>query len=82
VDRRAFVAGSLALLAAPLAAEAQQARKMARVGVLTPASGPSPLFEALRAGLHELGYIEGRDVRSSTDSRRGICPRFPDWREN
>jgi putative ABC transport system substrate-binding protein len=77
VDRRAFVAGSLALLAAPLAAEAQQARKMARVGVLTPASGPSPLFEALRAGLHELGYIEGRDVRIEYRFAKGDLPALP-----
>ena len=34
MDRRAFLAGSPALLAAPLAAEAQQAAKVARIGYL------------------------------------------------
>ena len=35
MDRRAFLAGSAALLAAPLAAEAQQAAKVARIGYLS-----------------------------------------------
>jgi hypothetical protein len=33
--RRAFVSGALALLAAPLAAEAQQTARILRVGVVT-----------------------------------------------
>jgi hypothetical protein len=36
MDRRAFISGiSLALLAAPLAADAQQAWKVSRIGYLT-----------------------------------------------
>jgi putative ABC transport system substrate-binding protein len=68
---------SLILLAAPLTAGAQQARKVARVGVLTPASGPSALFEALRAGLHELGYVEGRDVMIEYRFAKGDLPGLP-----
>ena len=34
VTRRAFVVGGLATMAAPLAADAQQARRPARIGVL------------------------------------------------
>jgi putative ABC transport system substrate-binding protein len=60
VDRRAFI-GSLAsgLLAAPLAAEAQQPRKPARIGSLgnTPIH-PHPLAE----GLHALGWVEGSNL--------------------
>jgi hypothetical protein len=61
VDRRAFI-GTLtgALLAAPLAAEAQQAGKMPRIGILSPAStSATPVFEALRRGLRDLGYEDG-----------------------
>jgi ABC-type nitrate/sulfonate/bicarbonate transport system substrate-binding protein len=41
MDRRAFLAGSAALLAAPLAAEAQQASTMYRVGWYPSAATPS-----------------------------------------
>ncbi len=61
MDRRAFVAGTLGLLAAPLAAEAQSAVRTYRVGLLAGGSPPShraPLTEALR----ELGYVEGQNL--------------------
>ena len=64
MERRTFIeviAGGL--LAAPLAAEAQPAR-IPRIGVLSPGSpGPSPLFDAFRQGLRELGYVEGQNIR-------------------
>ena len=47
---------------APLAAFAQQSpAKVARIGYLSPssASGHARLVEALRAGLRDLGYVEG-----------------------
>jgi putative ABC transport system substrate-binding protein len=62
VDRRAFI-GTLAggLLAAPLAAEAQQAPgKVPRVGVLWP--NPPATFDWFRQGLSDLGYVEGRNI--------------------
>ena len=40
MDRRAFVAGAAALLAAPLAAEAQEAGKVYRLGILSPGGPP------------------------------------------
>jgi len=55
----------LAVLAAPLAAEGQQVGKVYRIGYLSIASGPSPRTEALRQGLRELGYIEGKILRIS-----------------
>jgi putative tryptophan/tyrosine transport system substrate-binding protein len=65
VDRRRFLLTSLAAaVAAPLAADAQKARKVHRIGVLSSASSqapPAPL-EGLRQGLHELGWIEGYDI--------------------
>ena len=62
MNRRAFVAGLGAALAAPIGAGAQQAGKIPRIGVLV--SGPPPSEHAcvlaLRRGLTDLGYMEGR----------------------
>jgi putative ABC transport system substrate-binding protein len=65
VDRRRFL-GTVAggLLAAPLAAAAQQARKVYRIGWLG-IRQPAPSdagWEAFVAGLRELGYVEGRNI--------------------
>jgi putative tryptophan/tyrosine transport system substrate-binding protein len=65
MDRRRFLLTSLAAaVAAPLLASAQQPEKVWRIGVLwfTVPSVSSPFFEALRQGLHELGYREGRNI--------------------
>lgn len=51
----------LALVAVPLAAEAQPAGRVARIGVLWPTSD-SPTLEAFRQGLRDLGYVEGRNI--------------------
>ena len=67
MDRRAFL-GTMAggLLAAPLVAQAQSA-KVPRIGVLLYAAEPRPgqpnqAVEAFRAGLRDLGYIEGQTI--------------------
>jgi putative ABC transport system substrate-binding protein len=64
MDRRAFL-GTLTsgFLAAPLAAEAQQAGKVSRIGVLgTSPPAAAVNFQAFRKGLQELGYMEGQHV--------------------
>src|SRR6266446_6255408 len=64
MDRRTFLTGTGAvLLAAPLAAEGQQAAKVARIGWMgdNPALSPQ-LREAFLQGLRDLGYVEGRSV--------------------
>jgi putative ABC transport system substrate-binding protein len=55
---------TLTLLIAPLAAEAQQPLNVRRIGYLRPGdSGPQGGFEdILRAGLRDLGYVEGRNL--------------------
>jgi putative ABC transport system substrate-binding protein len=69
MDRRAFI-GTFAssLLVVPLITHAQQAEKVVRVGVL-PATATSPGLLALREGLKELGYVEGRNL--AIDARDG-----------
>jgi len=62
VNRRAFVTGLGAVLAAPLGTEAQPARRLSRVGVLT-AGSPDDLPEvAFFDRMRELGYAEGQSV--------------------
>jgi putative tryptophan/tyrosine transport system substrate-binding protein len=48
----------------PHAARAQQATKVARIGFLglAPAALYAPRVEALRAGLRDLGYVEGKNI--------------------
>ena len=65
MDRRTFLAGAAALLAAPHAAGAQPAAQIPRIGVLsfTRFSGDDyQRIEAFRQGLGELGYVEGRNL--------------------
>ncbi|HZE35710.1 MAG TPA: hypothetical protein VE482_04370, partial [Candidatus Eisenbacteria bacterium] len=51
IGRRAFLVGTGAgLLAAPLAAEAQQAEKVFKIGFLTLGSSASPLLDAFYQG--------------------------------
>ena len=66
MDRRRFLLASLGgAIAAPLAAEAQPAKKMWRVGYLGDAPRAERLainFEPFRDGLRELGYVEGQNI--------------------
>jgi putative tryptophan/tyrosine transport system substrate-binding protein len=85
IDRRAFLAGSLGLLAAPLAAEAQQPGKAYRVGLVfttAPVSemiGPDPIHPLVRSFLDELrarGYVQGRNLVFEPRSAEGKFERF------
>jgi ABC-type uncharacterized transport system substrate-binding protein len=78
--RRRFL-GTLAggLLAAPLAAEAQPAGKVTRIGVLettSPALNAANL-DAFRRGLRELGYVEGHNFTIEYRTADGRPERFP-----
>src|SRR5262252_2720017 len=70
MDRRTFL-GALAggLLAAPLAAEAQQATKMARMGILNmgPAPTPQGLAKSVATNpfwlsMRQLGWVDGQNI--------------------
>src|SRR5215471_16018865 len=79
MDRRAFLAGTGAvLLAAPLAAEAQQAAKVPRIGWLqaNQALG-SWAQEAFLQGLRDLGYVQDRNVVIQYRDAAGKLERLP-----
>jgi putative tryptophan/tyrosine transport system substrate-binding protein len=80
MDRRAFLAGSAALLAAPLAAEAQQTGKVPRIGFLSPASSTTAphVVEAFRQGLRDLGYVEGQNIVVEYRYANGKAEALPD----
>jgi len=69
------------LLAAPLAAEAQQAGEVPRVGYINPGYPSDPVrlrrFEAFRQGLRELGYVEGRNIALEARWAEGKYDRYP-----
>jgi putative ABC transport system substrate-binding protein len=64
VGRREFIALIGGVAAWPLAARAQQPAKVARIGYLDlgPASARESRVEALRAGLRDLGWVEGKNI--------------------
>src|SRR5947199_4905092 len=78
VRRRYFVSVAGALLAAQLAAEAQQPAKTPRIGFLVVdwAGGPRGT-EAFRQGLRDLGYVEGRNVVIEYRDAGGKVERLP-----
>ncbi len=82
LSRRSVLAGGLALFVAPLAAEAQPAGRVSRIGVLlfeasTPASIPNAPLEALLRGLREVGLAPGRNVVLELRYAEGRPERFP-----
>ena len=78
MNRRTFIVSAAGLLAAPLVGEAQQAAKTARIGWLgdNPAGNPH-LRQAFLQGLHDLGYVEGRNLVIEYRNAEGKFERFP-----
>jgi putative tryptophan/tyrosine transport system substrate-binding protein len=64
VKRRQFITLLGGAAAWPLSARAQQAQRVPRIGVLLPGTRSSfaVRVEALRQGLQQLGYVEGRTI--------------------
>ena len=77
IGRRRFIEVIVGgLIAAPLAAEAQQAGKVPRIGFLGVFAGPN--FDALRQALCELGWVEGQNIVIDHRSAEGRLDRLPD----
>jgi len=79
IERRDFIqAIAGGLLAAPFAAEAQQAAKIARIGYLVgDLTASTHLREAFRQGLRDLGYVESRNLVIEYRSAEGKSERLP-----
>jgi putative ABC transport system substrate-binding protein len=86
MDRRAFVTGLATVLAAPLAAEAQQAGKVRVIALVFSTSPVSemvraepvhPLVRAFVHGLRDLGWVQGRNLTIEARSAEGHPERFP-----
>jgi putative tryptophan/tyrosine transport system substrate-binding protein len=87
MKRREFIALVGSALAWPIAARAQQAEKVFRVGLVlttTPGSemvGPDPIYPPTRAFVHalrDLGYIEGRNLVLERRTAEGRFERLSD----
>jgi putative ABC transport system substrate-binding protein len=73
----AFLAG-LVFHAAPVPAQQSVPAPVPRVGILTPAeSDQTPIFHALRLGLQDLGYMDGRNIVIEFRSARGNSAMLP-----
>jgi len=75
ITRRAFCS---MLLALPVAARAQQPKKIPRIGYLSPtdSAGDSARAEGVRLALRERGYIEGQNIASEYRYAEGKRDRY------
>ncbi len=82
IDRRAFLAVAAGIVAAPRASGAQQAGKVARIGILgdtsPPDDSPGSGDAAFRQGLRDLGHVEGRNVTIEYRWAEGKRERLPE----
>ncbi len=81
MKRRQFIIVlGCAAAAWPLAARAQQAGRIYRIGIVEPipAIRNAANLDALRKGLRDLGYVEGRNLVIEYRSADGRAERFPD----
>jgi putative tryptophan/tyrosine transport system substrate-binding protein len=68
------------LLVLGIPAEAQQVKKVPRIGLLVPfsASSDSPRRDAFLQGLRDLGYVEGKNIAIEYRYTEGELDRLPD----
>ena len=70
---------AFALFAMLLPADAQQATKVPRVGLLRLGSPPDPYVDAFRRGLRDRGYVEGQTIALEyrwAEGKSGFLPRL------
>src|SRR5262249_37739179 len=80
IGRRELLAALGGAAAWPLAARAQQAERMRRIGVLMGGAGSDPVEQARLAafldGLQQLGWTDGHNVRIDTRWPAGDADRY------
>jgi putative tryptophan/tyrosine transport system substrate-binding protein len=73
----AMVVGAI-VTGTPLPSVAQEAGRVFRIGILSPAARPdTAIFEAFRRGLADLGYIDGQNIRIEYRLAAGDSSRLP-----
>ena len=80
MPRRAFLATVTGgVLAAPLVAQAQQAGKVWKLGYLDQgaAARSKPYVDGLKQGLHDLGWVEGRNILIEVRFAEGKTDQLP-----
>jgi len=79
MDRRRFLLTSLAgALAAPLAAEAQPAGRVIKIGILSTVNPrTTTFFEAMVQRRHELGAADQVRTHRQSEDRQGARPHDP-----
>jgi putative ABC transport system substrate-binding protein len=80
MDRRAWLGGTVGLLALLRDARAQQPTRIRRIGYLEPGSitDGEPLFEAFRQGLRDRGWVEGQSIAVEVRAAAGKYERLPE----
>jgi putative ABC transport system substrate-binding protein len=79
MKRREFLGALGATVTWPVVARAQQVSSHPLIGVLSPLSSASAAhLEAFRAGLRELGYVEGRNITVELRFAEGVIERLPE----
>jgi ABC-type uncharacterized transport system substrate-binding protein len=71
------LAAAVLLLAGSVAAQAQPAARVYRIGFISPTS-PGPTIHAFQQGLRELGYVEGQNLILETRFAEGRSERLPE----
>ena len=77
ITRRRFLSIPTAVLVAPVVAEAQQAGKVWRIGLLRAAPWPKTFLEAFEQGLREQGYVDGLNVVIESRFTDGSVDQLP-----
>ena len=78
MNRRESIITLVALITVPFAADAQQAARIPRIGVLAGNLASTPhLVAAFRQGLLDLGYVEGRNIVIEYRDAKGEFKRLP-----
>ena len=79
MTRKVFVLLIAILLSSFVQANAQQPPKIPRIGFLSLTPGPSSTSSgAFQQGLHELGYVEGKNIAIEYRYAAGRIDRLPE----
>ena len=76
--KRGLFIAAIAMLLAPLPAEAQRPGTIPRIGVIFIGGRDQPHLESFKQGLRERGYVEGKNIRLEYRYAEGKYDRLPE----